>query len=204
MGIASKGNNGIITGKIGYMVGYMLNGQHVVRSLPSRVKRAPSQLTLINRARMAATSEFLRPLKRILEFGYQHIAPKGSRVGPFQAAQSYTFKNALDYHEDGIPYVNPSKVLMFRGTISPPEELQVSRTGNTLHFTWKGGHGSMLILLAYANDESRYVHFNQQGPWAETGNFSWDIETDREMHVYAGFYKIIKNEFSDSVYGGKV
>jgi hypothetical protein len=186
------------------MVGYMLNGQHVVRSLPSKVNRAPSELTLINRGRMKATSEFLRPLKHILEFSYQHIAPKGSRVGPFQTAQSHVFKNALDYHEDSTPYVNPSKVLVFRGAISPPEDLQVSRTGNILNFTWKGGHYGVLMILAYLEDAPQYVFFNEQGPKAETGTFSWDIETGRAVHIYAAFYQMIKNEFSDSVYGGKI
>lgn len=203
MAIVRKGLNGLFIGKVGYMVSYMLNGQQVVRSLPNRSKRKPSQLALINQMRMKVSSEFLRPLKYILEFGYQHIAPKGSRVGTFQAAQSYVFKNALDYHEDGMPYVNPEKVKVFRGELDPPQDLAVKRTGDMLSFSWKKGNSGILIIFAYS-ESRKFMAFNDQAAPAEAGTCSWDINIDEPVHIYAGFYQMIGNGLSDSVYGGKV
>ena len=204
MGIASKSNNGIIIGRMGNTVGYMLNGQYVVRSLPDKTHRAPSQLTLINRERMKVTSVFLRPLKHILEFGYQSIAPKGSRIGPFQAAQSYVFKNALDYGENNVPYVNPEKVLVFRGPLGRPQEFTVVRNGRVLDFTWKKEQHCILVMLAYEEEYPHSILFKQHGPAAEDGAFSWDIGSRDNVYIYAAFYRIISGELSDSVYGGKV
>lgn len=201
MGIVTKGANGLFLGKVGFMVSYMLNGQQVVRSMPDRPKRKPTPLALINQTRMKVSSQFLRPLKHILEFGYQYIAPKGSRVGTFQAAQSYVFKNALDYHEDGMPYVNPEKVLVFRGPLAPPQNLTVSRDGNVLNFSWLVSDNSILVLLAYSED-SGLTLFNEHGPKAEAGNFSWDTKVNEPAHIYASYYHMIGNKLSDSVYVG--
>lgn len=203
MGIVTKGANGLFLGKVGFMVSYMLNGQQVVRSMPDRQKRKPTPLAHINQMRMKVSSQFLRPLKHILKFGYQHIAPTGSRVGTFQTAQSYVFKNALDYHEDGMPYVNPEKVLVFRGELSPPEDLTVTRNGNVLDFSWKASHDGILIILAY-KEGTNFITFNEHGPQAEAGSYSWDANLNEPVHIYAGFYHIIGNKLSDSVYGGLV
>ena len=121
---------------MGNLVGYELNGQKIIRSLPAKNKRKPSALTLLNRQRMAAVSQFLRPLRDVLRFGYRAVAPPGSRIGPFQAAQSHTFKNALDYHPENIPYVNPEKVLVFRGPLPAPEGTALSRINGAIQIEW--------------------------------------------------------------------
>src|SRR5690606_5373125 len=121
MAILKEGINGPFSGRIGNIVGYQLNGQNIIRSLPRVPKnRKLSPAALANRRKIAAVSTFLKPLLKALNFGYRGVAPKGSRIGPFQAAQSHTFRHALDYCEDGMPYVNPEKVLVFRGALEGP------------------------------------------------------------------------------------
>ena len=203
MGIAKKGVNGQVIGKVGESVGYMLNGQHVIRSIPNYVKRKPSRLTLINRERMKATSVFLHPIKEIIVFGYKDISPKGSRVGPFQAAQSQVFKEAIAFHEDGMPFVDPAKVLVFRGDLTPPQQLSVSRTGNVLNFTWEKVGQSILIIVAYSEDPIR-IKITEPGAPSEAGCFSWEINIDEPVHIYAAFHRLLGSKLSNSVYGGKV
>ncbi len=213
MAILKEGINGPFSGKVGSIVGYQLNGQNIIRGLPAVVKRKPTALTLINRGRMKAVSKFLTPIKRVIDFGYKNVAPKGSRVGTFQSAQSYIFKNAIDYGEGDAPYVNPEKVLVFQGPLMPPPRLEVARDKSLLHLTWdKDACSTMkavLLVFAYVPEDDVFW-FEEAGAKASKGTFTWDLATEiradryEQIHVYAGFYDIRRNELSNSVYGGCV
>lgn len=213
MAILKEGVHGPFSGKIGSIVGYQLNGQNIIRTVPVVIKRKPSPLTQINRARMKAVSQFLRPLKQIIDFGYKNVAPKGSRVGPFQTAQSHTFKHAIDYDDHTVPYVNPEKVLVFRGNHTPPPRLEVEREENLLHLTWDAEScitvKALLIAVAYIPEE-KVVWFEEGGAKASQGAYTWNLgagitpERYPNIHVYAGFYDVIWDELSDSAYAGCV
>ncbi len=213
MAILKGGINGPFSGKVGNIVGYQLNGQNIVRSLPVVIKRKPTALTLINRGRMKAVSQFLSPVKGVIDFGYKNIAPKGSRIGAFQAAQSYTFKHAIDYGEGNGPYVNPEKVLVFRGNLMEPPLLDVTREENKIHIQWdsikcKLQHG-VLLALAYAIEEKQFW-FEEGGAKISEGTFTWTLSPDAtierypNLHIYVGFYDILRDELSDSIYAGCV
>ncbi|ADY52749.1 hypothetical protein Pedsa_2197 [Pseudopedobacter saltans DSM 12145] len=213
MAILKEGINGPFSGKVGSIVGYQLNGQTVIRGLPKVVKRKPTALTSLNRARMKAVSEFLKPLKQVIDFGYRNIAPRGSRVGTFQAAQSYTFRNAIDYDEDNVPYVNPEKVLVFRGDLMEPLLLAVTREENNVYIQWdtvqyeyKRG---ILVVMAYAIENGQ-IWFDEGGAKISDGSFIWNLgeaasfASYPHLHIYVGVYDVVGNELSDSVYGGCV
>jgi len=213
MAILKDGINGPFSGKVGSIVGYQLNGQTVIRGLPKVVRRKPTALTLLNRARMKAVSEFLKPLKQVIDFGYRNIAPQGSRVGTFQAAQSHTFRNAIDYGEDNVPYINPEKVLVFRGDLMKPPLLAVTREENNIHIQWdtvqyKYKRG-ILLVMAYAIENGQ-IWFDEGGAKISEGSFTWDLGEAASsaryphLHIYVGFYDVVCNELSDSVYGGCV
>jgi hypothetical protein len=213
MAILKDGINGPFSGRVGNIVGYELNGQAIIRSIPSRPKRKPTKLAALNQQRMKAVSQFLRPIKTIISWGYRDLAPLGSRVGTFQQAQSYTFKNALDYdaNNDNAPYVNPEKVLLFRGQEPGPENPQVRRDGNKLIFEWNPSSSSqdfmMLIAAIYDGD----VNFDilLTGPNLSTGNYVWEPHPSvmihgKAFHVYVGAKNTFTDKLSDSVYLGVV
>lgn len=207
MAVLKDGVHGSFSGKVGNVVGYELNGQAIIRSLPNRKKRKPTPLALINRQRMTAVSGFLRPLKPFIAFGYRHLAPPGSRVGPFQTAQSYTFKHAIDYCPGNVPYVNPEKVLVMRGTLQPPVVTGVKRAGNTinLEFADKIGYiGQNLVLIVY--DLETCADMYSVTLRAGTGTCAVELqrgwENARPLHVYAGYHDMLIDELSDSVYLG--
>src|SRR5690554_2902531 len=116
MAIGYQGINGPFRGKVGTVVGYSLNGQQVMRAVGKRTKPFTA-LELLNQAKMKAVSKFLAPIQPVVKFGYQRVAPAGSRVGAFQLAQSYVRKNAIDMDDEGQPFVNPAKVLISRGPL---------------------------------------------------------------------------------------
>lgn len=207
MAILKAGVNGPFSGRVGNIVGYELNGQAIIRSLRSKSKkRKPTPLEKINRGRMKAVSEFLKPLKMYIEFGYRHLSPAGSRVGPFQLAQSYIFRHAIDYDADTVPYVNPEKALIFRGDTATPQEVVVKRTGNLLQFRWRAEKvtGLRFIALAYVVNEYGILH--EDGAQAGTGELEWEIPTylanKSNIHIYVAFHFPVTGNLSDSVYMG--
>lgn len=210
MAILKAGVNGPFSGKVGSIVGYELNGQTIIRSLPAIVKRPPSKLTIINRMRVKVVSQFLKYIKKPIAFGYKNIAPKGSRVGTFQLAQSYLITNAIDYDAESMPYVNPEKVVVFRGDITPPLLINVERKEGKLHVEWNtdaaNGCRAVVVILAYVIEG--FSALNEGGAISTAGKVVWDhslfSSNNEQVHIYVGFYDILHDTFSDSVYGGCV
>lgn len=197
---------------MGNIIGYELNGQQVIRSVPSRTKRKPTALAMINRNRIIAVSQFLAPLKSVIGFGYKHLAPAGSRVGAFQTAQSHLYKEAIEYTADNMPYINPEAVKVFHGDLQPPRYLQAERNDQGIQLTWSTDHlmlpDAVLLVLAYNPDE-RVALFDKGGAKASAGNYDWKLDEKTltyisNLHIYAGFYNISLDLLSDSVYAGCV
>ncbi|MBD1423913.1 hypothetical protein [Sphingobacterium chuzhouense] len=194
-------------------VGYQLNGQTIIRGLPVQPKRKPSRLAALNQQRMKAVSQFLKPIKRIINWGYRDMAPPGSRVGTFQQAQSYTFKNSLDYDSDNdnAPYVNPEKVLLFRGEEPAPEKPQVRREGKTLVFEWESFFTTPQdrIFVAAIYDGSHQYDLLLTGPDLSVKKYIWEpqrvvMAEGKILHVYVGTKNMLTDKLSDSVYLGAV
>lgn len=210
MAILKGGINGPFSGKVGSIVGYELNGQAIIRSLPNVVKRKPSGLTVINRNRMKAVSKFLKPINEVIKLGYKNLSPPGSRVGSFQTAQSYHLKTAIDYDQNTVPYVNPEKALVFRGDLDLPIIKKIVRSGDELQLEWESEkyQNSHYNLLVLAYDLQTYWDFYEGGAPAAKGSLSWNLSPalvkQNQTHIYVGFHDIFSGEMSDSVYAGCV
>jgi hypothetical protein len=66
MAKAPQGIIGPFIGKAGNVVGYVLNGQAIVRSLPRPSSKPPSPLALNNRAKMKLLTSFLSNMRDFL------------------------------------------------------------------------------------------------------------------------------------------
>lgn len=103
--------------------------------------------------------------------------------------------------------------MVFRGDLMKPTLLEVTREENNIHIQWdtvqyKYKRG-ILLVMAYAID-NRQIWFDEGGAKISEGSFTWDLgETASSgryphLHIYVGFYDVVCNELSDSVYGGCV
>lgn len=210
MAILKDGINGPFSGKVGSIVGYELNGQGIIRSLPKNIKRPPSALTTLNRNRMKVVSKFLSPIKMIINFGYKNVAPIGSRIGPFQAAQSYHLKNAVDIDNNNNPFLNPEKVLIFRGNLSTPIIKAINKHENVLSISWEidkyPNNDYSIIAFVYSLDGDG--DFYNGGTPTSKGELKWTLyshlDSSKQVHVYIGVYDIFTGQMSDSVYAGCV
>ena len=209
MAIVEQGITGAFIGKVGPVVGYQLNGQNVMRSIGRRRTKPFSELELLNQAKMKVTSEFLRPIKSFVKFGFREVAPEGSRVGAFQLAQSHVRKQALDFDAEGKPFVNPAKVLISKGSLEPPRNCRVTQEGNRLSFKWNAiGEGGDHRLLTLAYDEDSFRFFRDLGAARSSGEDVWELPflhlLERPLHVYAAFRSTVSDKISNSVYCGTI
>ena len=208
MAIVKNGITGPFKGKVGSIIGYELGGQNVIRSVGSRTKPF-TKLELLNQAKMKVVSEFLSPIKPYINFGFKREAPKGSRVGAFQLAQSYTWKNAVELDVNDQPYINPAKVLISKGPLAPPHNCVMEWEGNRLVLRWdfmSGGMDDRLMILLYDADLLRI--FREIGAARKDQLDIWDInppkDKNRPIHVYAAFRDTLFDRISDSVYCGTI
>lgn len=208
MAIAKQGITGAFSGKIGSIIGYEVGGQNVMRTVGRRTKPFSAQ-ELLNQAKMKAVSEFLRPIKPYVKFGFQQAAPPGSRVGAFQLAQSHTRKNAVELNAANQPVVNPERVLISTGPLVPPQRCTVLREGNRLVFQWDFlGQGASDRLVALLYDGMQFSFFREVGAERSTLTDSWEVDRlhvlKTPVHVYVAFRDTISNRISDSLYCGAV
>ncbi|SKB88718.1 hypothetical protein SAMN05660226_03627 [Parapedobacter luteus] len=211
MATTRSGINGVFIGKVGSIVGYELGGKNVIRAIGRRTKPF-SKLELLNQAKMKAVSEFLRPIKLYIKFGFQHEVPPGSHAGAFQLAQSYTRKNAIELDEQGSPFINPAKVLISKGELDPPLNCTVERDGNRLTFRWdyidkKQSPTDRLVILLY-NPEEPIRIFKDLGGKRKAQQEEWEIESlhlfPAPIHAYAAFRSTWPDQISNSVYCGVI
>jgi len=208
MAITKNGIIGGFSGKVGTVIGYELGGQQVMRSVGRR-RKPFTALELLNQAKMRAVSQFLSPIKPYIKMGYQSLVDKGSKVGAFQMAQSYIRKHAIAYDEAEQPYVDPAKVLMFRGTLDVPINCRVERDGNVITTRWDNaddaGHCHVMILI-YDQENVRLL--KELGAPKREQIDIWETKflefATRPVHVYAAFRDVLLGGFSDSVYCGAI
>lgn len=205
MAIGKSGINGPFSGKVGSVIGYELGGQMIIRSVGRRTKPFSKQ-ELLNQAKMKVVSLYLQPLKPMIQFGFKGIAPKGSRIGAFQMAQSHARKFAVELDEDGRPFVEPSKVLLSKGELPPPENCRILREGNMLRMacqtpsTINQGVKLMVILYDGVNDAGfQEIEFSKG-----TENYEWEWEMigadTAQLHAYILFLLPFSLDVSNSVY----
>ncbi|RIW16163.1 hypothetical protein D0X99_07275 [Algoriphagus lacus] len=203
-------------GKIGNLVFYTLNGQTVVRKRPSENKKNkehPSPLQLIQREKLQTINSFLRPIKQVLDFGYQEVITQ-SKKGIHWA---YSELNTKGYNHTREPKIDPAFLRISKGNLLGPLAAELHRIGNRIQITWEDNSREG---KARAEDESFILLYsveNQQYIWMKkkfqrkSGLAELDLNSEqaqRNWHVYLAFSQInLKKksyQLSDSVYLGKV
>ena len=88
-----KGILGGFSGKVGTVVGVNWRGKDIIRSLPKKSKKRPTDLQLMQQIKFKKVIGFLQPIRPVLNLYF------GNRVGlksRYNIATSYTLSNALD------------------------------------------------------------------------------------------------------------
>ncbi|MES3018130.1 MAG: DUF6266 family protein [Bacteroidota bacterium] len=196
----TTGIMGAFHGKVGSVVGFTRNGQAMMRSLPKKISKEPSEKQLESRKKMAACQEWLKHITPFVRIGFKKFSTQQHGFG---SALSYLKLNAITEELE----VDPSKALISWGDLDLPLSPGVNNTDpGVLEITWEAipGDTDRAIILAYdgKHDYVGEICGERRSEGKQTLNCS-DLN-GRELHVYLGFVSEERDRCSNSVYLGKV
>jgi len=205
MAILKNGIFGKLSGKLGGKVYSSWNGVEVVKDLPKKSTKEPTQLQLDQREKFALCIAFFRCICAVLNVGFKPVAKK---MTPRNAAMKYNRDIVLG--ASGSYSIDFSKVRISKGNLTTPGSVK-------LHCGPKG-----LLLVDYENE----IGFGESTDlvfvlfYNETINECFVIEgalsrRDRQLvfykqketwddivHVWFFFKNANRNKVSNSAYLG--
>jgi len=211
MGRLKNGILGGISGKVGDVEGYIVNGIAYVRARKRKTKKAPTQKQLWTRMRMAAVNQFINSMTAFVRVGYQNMA-KNAAFSANNAAKSYQLRHAVsgEYPDAGIDF---SKVMLSTGTLDVALNPSVETLANGFKFSWDMAGGSdsyneraQSMLLAYS-PELHKSFFKIGGSCRYTGLDILEIPDNvkgKALECYLSFAADDREKIADSVYLGSV
>jgi len=205
MGI-SNGVFGTLTGKLGNLVSYQLNGVNVIRHI-GKINKAPTLGQLAVRQKMAVVIKFQRSFLTFVNTGFEHEA-RSSNKNQHNLAVSYNFKHATQGEYPNIT-VDYSKALVTKGNLAPALNPTAVLTGTELNINWEVSPNmsweikndrTMLLIFCPELNKSVYV---LSGNRRSTGNDGIELPPNfqnKDLHIYLAFTAGNRKSVSDSVY----
>lgn len=209
MARVTDGINGGLSGKLGEVIFYTMNGGNYMRSLPSkkRKKTPPTPRQALQRERFVAMQEWLRPITPLVREAFRYYAP---RQTGHNAAMSYNLKNAL-VRVDGKFEVNPEVFSFSVGPLPEAYRPSVHQDGAVVRFKWdieknalNVNHLDRTMLLLYREGQ-RYSEFLTYGNerWRLSDSLSLEDYKEGDVcHAYIAFISAKNQQVSNSVYVG--
>jgi len=149
--------------------------------------------------------DYLKPMKELLRIGWIQYAIQKS---PFNAAVSYTYANAItgSYPDFSI---DPSKMLISRGTLPSSANASANIVSRTIHFKWNVDSGSITdrALLAVVNRSGFEAVFDIESACRKDKMQSLIIPAKcmgEEVDAYLGFVSENGKEVANSIYLGSI
>jgi hypothetical protein len=210
MGKAKYGIYGPITGRVGNLVFYELNGDHVVRGKGEKSDKL-SEAQKSNCLDMAVLMRFFKTTKPFLRVGFANEA-KGTNRNFHNIATGYNKMNAL-IRKNGQPDVDYSKILLSRGTALEPQNVTLALTAAGLKFSWDFDHeaqwsarADQVMMMAYFPESNEAV-YTTSGAKREAREDILEIHPsylDKRMETYISFVTDDRENVSISFYLGRI
>lgn len=198
-----NGINGVFTGKVGAVVGCVVNGTAYMRGKPKPRTGPIGETEQGNRNKFSTLHDWLQILLPILRVGFKNYSQHSYG---YNAAKSYNLKHAM---ENGS--VLPENVMLSQGSLPMSADLEVTRVDtDTLLFQWDPAYlegastKDQIMVLAY-HPESRTPVYELHGAFRKTGSQEVKIYSEfagKTIELYAFFISADRNSQSNSVYLG--
>lgn len=201
---------GQISGKLGNLVIYQLNGKTVVREKPQWKKNyQPTALQRLYQQKFKLATATLRPLNKVLDIGYGEWV-SATRKG-FHLALSQTLKSALVETEGNVK-VDYEAILISSGVVSRVQNFQKAWVGArqlSLHWESQGNQGNskdsdLSWIVVYNPHQGVVEKFTGEAfrrSQCQTIELAPRIDLSGS-YLYMSFYRLLprnKRRFSDSV-----
>jgi hypothetical protein len=210
MGKAKNGIFGAISGKVGDVVFYNLNGEDLVRKLGKKNENlSPAQLA--NCEKMGLIVNLFRKIKPFLKAGFGNEA-KGTNKNYHNIATSYNKAQAIDLI-DGKPVMNYEKVRLSQGIALSPKEPKLEIVNAGLRFSWAynenedwASRNDQVMMMAYFPDENEAIYITS-GARRSTMQDTLEIHPSykqKRMEIYVSFIADDRESVATSVYLGRI
>ena len=209
MGKLVGGPFGMLHGRVGNLVGYVLNGENVMRQI-GRSEKPLTKARKVNCEKMTVVNRFLQPALPFIRLGFRFEAA-GTNRNAYNEAVSYNKMNALqgEYPNISMDY---SKVLVSKGSLPVAKQPQIERTEQGVLFTWdtsniptEQNYDRAMLLVSYP--EMGEMNYLPSGSMRIEGKdlvlVDWDYRNAR-MEAYISFVNPEGTKVSDSVYVGSI
>ncbi|WP_316820302.1 DUF6266 family protein [Pedobacter gandavensis] len=210
MGKLNNGLFGGFSGRVGNLVGYMLNGKPVIRLIGHSTKKlTPARKA--NCQKMTVVNSFLRSNMTFIRNGFRLITA-GTDQNFYNAAVSYNKKHAVkgEYPNLNMDY---SKAMVSMGSLLKAGKTEISQHEDGVEFNWEvpadlpwlnRNDRAMLLIHFPDADVSTYV---LSGSRRHVGKEVVAIDpnlANSRMEAYISFINEDATEISDSVYAGSL
>lgn len=199
---------GALSGKIGNMVFYMLNGQLICRLVGKQGK--PSKKQLSNRQAMTITMELLKPLKEFINVSFR-LEAEGTLKNPHNLATSYNKKQALtgEYLNIKVDY---NKVTLSSGSLEMAKDLKISKGEDGLILSWdtsisNNASSDDILMVAISHPTKKQASTSLNAAKRADGTCFIPLESWKmtaQMEVYVCFKSSNEKLISDSAYAGNL
>lgn len=210
MGTISKGILGGFSGKVGTVVGANWRGMDIIRSLPKKSSRIPTEEQLSQRLKFALVASFLAPLQPILSAFFGQAQNERSRRN---LATSYHLKEAITGTFPNFT-MDFTKVIVTKGDLLGPQNLVATpAAGAQVAFAWEdnSGQGNSVttdgLLIVVYNPERSLYETRQMAATRTALSYnldlpdSWATET---VHVWVSMTSADGKKAANSFYVGAV
>jgi hypothetical protein len=199
-----------ITGQIGNMVIYKVNGKTIIRRKPERKQPyRPSKLQRFNQLAFKDVQQFLLPLKDLLDFGFGEYM-EGMKKG-IHLAMSLAMKHAVSGEDDKV-ILHKTAIKVSGGDLPLPQAIRLVReSDDRLRIDWDaaGSMGNARVtdhtwVVLYHPGEKKVVEV-REGSHREAESQRVPVAgifRDSGVLVFLSFYRKKsgkKFRFSDSV-----
>lgn len=163
MATYKNGILGAFTGKVGTVVGVNWRGMHVMRSLPKKTQKPPSEAQLLQRKKFGIVSRFLNPIKDILG---KYFGEEVNYKSRHNLATSYHLQEAVVENGSDFDIIFP-KVLISKGYLLGFSELSAEVLADgQLHLTWSNNSDNgmarvedSVLVVIYAPELALFQSF---------------------------------------------
>jgi hypothetical protein len=210
MGTYNKGILGPFSGKVGTVVGANWRGKDIMRSLPKRTNRTPTETQLLQRQLFTTVAEFLTPISQVVSL---YFGQRGGVSSRRNQAMSYHMREAVEYVDPNFDILY-NKVMISKGDLEGVQNPTAgSPSTGELKLNWidNSGQGSAkatdkLVVVLYAPEENLY-YTNANAAARSTGLISLALPTyfeGIEVQAWITFASADNKKYATSIYMGAV
>ena len=159
----SKGILGGFSGKVGTIVGANYRGKDIIRSVPKKSGRKPTELQLLQQKKFRLVVSFLQPLKPIQS---KYFGMSSGVKSKANLAASYMLNNALLVVANE-PELVFNKILITKGELAGfQNQVATPAVGRIMNFTWddnslqgNGNATDVMNVVSYSEDQQVFEVF---------------------------------------------